>query len=69
MRVSGTLQNPRVRPSQTAVAAAVAGSVLLPGIGTAVGLKVGQLGDLLFGRRRAPSAPPVPALRAGRGTK
>ncbi len=49
MRVSGTLQDPSVRPSRTAVAAALAGSVLMPGIGTAVGLKAGQLGDLLFG--------------------
>ena len=74
MRVSGTLQDPSVRPSRTAVAAALAGSVLLPGIGTAVGLKAGQLGDLLFGRRRsthsdrsAPSA--LAPAQAGRGTK
>jgi hypothetical protein len=72
MRVSGTLQDPSVLPSRTAVAAAVAGSFLLPGIGTAVGLKAGQLTDMLFGRRRSAepsrSAPPAQAP-AGRGTK
>ena len=64
MRVSGTLQDPSVRPSRTAVAAAVAGSILFPGIGTAVGLKAGQLGDLLFGRRRAARSEPAPQARA-----
>jgi hypothetical protein len=72
MRVSGTLQNPSVLPSRTAVAAAVAGSFLLPGIGTAVGLKAGQLSDMLFGRRRSAaqdqSAPQTQAP-PGRGTK
>jgi hypothetical protein len=72
MWVSGTLQDPSVRPSRTAVAAAVAGSVLLPGIGTAVGLKAGQLSDLLFGRRRGAHtnrAAPQAQASAGRGTK
>ena len=64
MRVSGTLQDPSVRPSRTAVAAAVAGSILFPGIGTAVGLKAGQLGDLLFGRRRPARADSAPQVRA-----
>ncbi len=72
MRVSGTLQDPSVSPSKTAVAAAVAGSVLLPGIGTAVGLKAGQLSDMLFGPRRRggsnglPVQAPVPTGRGAR---
>ena len=72
LRVSGTLQDPSVRPSRTAIAAAVAGSVLLPGIGTAVGFKAGQLTERLFGRRRgAGSARPAPETdaRPGRATK
>jgi AsmA-like protein len=72
MRVSGTLQDPNVSPSKTAVAAAVAGSVLLPGIGTAVGLKAGQLTDMLFGPRRriASNAPPLQApAPTGRGAR
>lgn len=72
MRVSGTLQDPSVRPSRAAVAAAVAGSVLLPGIGTAIGLKAGQLSDLLFGRRRATHpdrSTPQTQAQSGRGTK
>jgi uncharacterized protein involved in outer membrane biogenesis len=73
MRVSGTLHDPSIRPSRTAVAAAVAGSILLPGIGTAIGLKAGQLGDLLFGRRRAVRSDSAtqasPQATPGRGTK
>ena len=52
MRVSGSLQAPEVKPTKTAVAAALAGSVLLPGIGTAIGLKASQLGERLFGGSR-----------------
>jgi hypothetical protein len=68
MHVTGTLKEPAVRPTKTAVAAAVAGSVLLPGIGTAVGLKASQLTERLFGTtRRRPTAgrtaSPAPALR------
>jgi hypothetical protein len=72
MRVSGTLQDPNVSPSKSAVAGAVAGSVLLPGIGTAVGLKAGQLTDMLFGpRRRGGSNRPTLAAPAptGRGAR
>jgi hypothetical protein len=72
MRVSGTLQDPDVSPSKSAVAGAVAGSVLLPGIGTAVGLKAGQLTDMLFGpRRRAGSSRPLLHAPAptGRGAR
>lgn len=60
LNVGGTLQAPRVMPSKTAMAGAVAGSVLLPGIGTAVGLKAGQLTEKLFGRRRDKNAPGRP---------
>jgi hypothetical protein len=41
-----------VRPTKSAVAGAVAGSVLLPGIGTALGLKAGQLTEKLFGGKK-----------------
>jgi hypothetical protein len=34
------------------MAGAVAGSFILPGIGTAAGIKVSQFTDLLFGPRR-----------------
>lgn len=49
LSVSGTVQQPVVQPTKTAVIAALAGSVLLPGIGTAIGLKASQLTDRLFG--------------------
>jgi uncharacterized protein involved in outer membrane biogenesis len=52
LQVSGTVQDPQVRPTKSAVAGAVAGSVLLPGIGTALGLKAGQLTEKLFGGKK-----------------
>jgi len=43
MRVTGTTQEPSLRPTTEAIAGAAAGTALLgPGVGTAVGLKAGQ---------------------------
>ena len=67
LKVSGTVQDPSVAPTTSAIAGALAGSVLLPGIGTAVGIKASELTDRLFGKRRdrpAQSAPqPSPGGR------
>jgi len=52
LRVTGTVQTPSVLPTKGAVAGVLAGSVLLPGIGTAIGLKAGQLTENLFRWRR-----------------
>ncbi len=59
-------RNPACGPARPQLLAALAGSVLLPGIGTAVGLKAGQLTEQLFGRSavRRPSWPSL--LRAPR---
>jgi hypothetical protein len=64
LSVSGTVQDPSLAPTKSAMAGAVAGSVLLPGIGTALGIKAGQLTDRLFGKRREPAV----AARAQSGT-
>ena len=61
LAVSGTAADPVVRPTKTALAAAIAGSVLLPGIGTALGIKAGDLTDRLLGKRREPAPAKVPA--------
>jgi uncharacterized protein involved in outer membrane biogenesis len=73
LRVGGTVRDPSVLPTKTAMVGAVAGSVLLPGVGTAVGLKASQLTEKLFGRKRrraselteppAMGTPPTPAPR------
>ncbi|HVO47125.1 MAG TPA: hypothetical protein VMT29_12400 [Steroidobacteraceae bacterium] len=63
LRVSGSLKNPSVMPTRSAVAATIAGSVLLPGIGTAVGLKASQLTERLFGASRHRSDAPAPAAQ------
>ena len=52
LQVSGTSQDPSLFLTRSAMAGAVAGSFILPGIGTAAGIKVSQFTDLLFGPRR-----------------
>ena len=72
LHVSGTVQEPSLFLTKTAMAAAVAGSFLMPGIGTAAGIKVSQITDKLFGprkprRKRSDSSQAnQPAQRAGR---
>ncbi|MDP2694096.1 MAG: AsmA family protein [Gallionella sp.] len=67
MVVSGTLNNPVVRPSKSALAGAAVGTAILgPGLGTAVGIKIGGFLHKLFGKnddkssnKNAPPKPPV----------
>ncbi len=43
VQVSGTMQEPRLRPTNAAIAGAAAGTAVLgPGLGTALGIKAGQ---------------------------
>lgn len=51
MVVSGTLNNPVIRPSKSALAGAAVGTAILgPGLGTAVGIKIGGFLNKLFGK-------------------
>jgi hypothetical protein len=51
MAVSGTLDEPVVRPSSAAMAGAAVGTAILgPGFGTAAGIRVGGFLDKLFGK-------------------
>ncbi|HEU0220203.1 MAG TPA: AsmA family protein [Gallionella sp.] len=51
MVVSGTLNDPVVRPSGSALAGAAVGTAILgPGLGTAVGIKIGGFLNRLFGK-------------------
>jgi hypothetical protein len=69
MNVSGTLNDPVVRPSGTALAGAAVGTAFLgPGLGTAVGIKVGGFLTKLFGKnedknKEASAAPVAPARK------
>ena len=61
VQVSGTVQEPRLRPTNAAIAGAAAGTAVLgPGLGTALGIKAGQavkkLSDFLG--RNASETPP-----------
>jgi hypothetical protein len=51
--VGGTLDSPLLYPNPTALAGAAAGTVLLPGVGTAAGAKLGEFVDGLFGKARS----------------
>ena len=52
LAVSGTAHDPNVFPTPGAMAGAVAGTMLMPGLGTAVGMKAGELAERLFGRKK-----------------
>ncbi len=49
--VSGTVQSPLVLPTRGTMAGAAIGTVLMPGVGTGVGAKAGQMIEGLFGRK------------------
>ena len=51
LNVSGTVQSPTVMPTGGTIAGAALGTVVLPGIGTGVGAKAGQMIEGLFGRK------------------
>lgn len=51
LNVSGTVQSPIVLPTGGTVAGAAIGTVLMPGVGTGVGAKAGQMIEGLFGRK------------------
>ncbi|MNC99072.1 hypothetical protein D3C83_172330 [compost metagenome] len=52
LNVSGTVDSPVVVPTGAAVAGAAAGTAILgPGVGTSVGVKIGNWADGLFGRK------------------
>lgn len=56
LAITGTIDEPKVRPTKAALAGAALGTAILPGIGTAIGARAGQLTKRLFGggARKAP---------------
>lgn len=51
MTVSGTVSDPVIRPSSSALAGAAVGTAILgPGLGTAIGIRIGGFLNKLFGR-------------------
>ena len=56
LAISGSIDNPVVLPTKAALAGAAVGTAILPGIGTALGAKAGQLTKRLFGG--GPRKPP-----------
>jgi uncharacterized protein involved in outer membrane biogenesis len=50
--IAGTLDSPMLYPHPTALAGAAAGTVIMPGVGTAAGAKLGEFIGDLFGKMR-----------------
>jgi hypothetical protein len=60
LAVSGTVQNPTLFPTKSALAGAAAGTALLgPGVGTSIGMKAAQLTERLFSRKPAKKTDPA----------
>jgi hypothetical protein len=49
LAISGTIEDPVVYPTKASLAGAALGTVIMPGIGTAIGARAGQLTKRLFG--------------------
>lgn len=49
LAISGTIDDPVVRPSKAALAGAALGTAILPGVGTAIGAKAGEFTKKLLG--------------------
>ncbi|MBX9962997.1 MAG: AsmA-like C-terminal region-containing protein [Burkholderiales bacterium] len=49
LSLSGTVDDPVVRPSKAALAGAAVGTAILPGVGTAIGARAGEFTKKLFG--------------------
>jgi hypothetical protein len=54
--VSGTTSEPSLFPTRGAMAGAAVGTAILPGIGTAIGIKAGELTERLFGGKKQDKA-------------
>lgn len=54
LQVSGTLDEPSIRPTAGAIAGAAAGTMLLPGIGTALGARLGGVVERMLGGAETP---------------
>ncbi|MEN3353926.1 MAG: hypothetical protein V7640_2084 [Betaproteobacteria bacterium] len=53
--IAGTLDSPMLYPHPTALAGAAAGTIIMPGLGTAAGAKLGEFVGDLFGKIRKPN--------------
>jgi uncharacterized protein involved in outer membrane biogenesis len=65
LAVSGTVQDPTLFPTKSAMAGAAAGTALLgPGVGTAIGMKAGQMTERLFRKKPPKKTDPAKAAPA-----
>ena len=65
LAVSGTVQDPTLFPTKSAMAGAAAGTALMgPGVGTAIGMKAGQMTERLFRKKPPKKTDPAKAAPA-----
>jgi hypothetical protein len=56
-RISGTTEAPELSLTGAALTGAAIGTAVLPGVGTAIGARIGQQVERLFGGKKKPGAP------------
>ncbi|MBS0343214.1 MAG: hypothetical protein JSS56_22140 [Proteobacteria bacterium] len=67
LKVSGTVDEPALSVTAAAVTGAAVGTAVLPGVGTAIGARVGQQVERLLGNgQKAPGESPAPASKPAR---
>jgi hypothetical protein len=60
LKIGGTMSDPELSLTGAALTGAAIGSAVLPGVGTAIGARVGQQVEKLFGGDKKPPAKPAP---------
>ncbi len=60
LKIGGTMSEPELSLTGAALTGAAIGSAVLPGVGTAIGARVGQQVENLFGGGKKPDAKPAP---------
>ncbi len=68
LKIGGTMSDPELSLTGAALTGAAIGSAVLPGVGTAIGARVGQQVEKMFGGDKKPAAKPAakPAPRSAR---
>jgi phage tail tape-measure protein len=60
LKIGGTVSDPELSMTGAALTGAAIGSAVLPGVGTAIGARVGQQVEKLFGGDTEKKPPPKP---------
>lgn len=68
LKIGGTMSDPELSLTGAALTGAAIGSAVLPGVGTAIGARVGQQLEKMFGSDKKPAPRPAPKSSSPRRT-